>query len=377
MSRISSLETGAGLGGQLLGGLGGGQAPGAAFTQLLTGPQGGGAPPKQDTSPAAPSAPPAGDPGAPPKLSADDKRPPGDTRSARDIVDSDPTLKNLGNQSGVKDALKKQVGDFDKDPDAAYRASQVLQHIKQSKASDGKDRSDKVTDDGKIEGFTKDGDARHGTEAGLLQDFGKNGYSALQDNQKLDTTNDRHVKQDGTNMDNTTFAGHEIAHGIASVAGKFSQALDNLPGPLKSLLGPLHMVASGVSGGMNVADAAMTGGDVKQAGKDMASGMMRTGSNIASGIGELAADTAGKIPGVGKLVSAGVEIGASNISGALNTASTAVQGGDVKQAGKDWGANVAGTAAGATVGLADPTGIASAAAKNAVISAIDPSMRTA
>jgi len=96
-------------------------------------------------------------------LSADDKWADGGTRSAKDIIDGDPTLKNLGNQSRVKDNLKKQVGNFDNDPDGAYRASQVLQHIKQSKTSDGKDRSGDVT---------KDGDARHGTEAGLLQDFG-------------------------------------------------------------------------------------------------------------------------------------------------------------------------------------------------------------
>ena len=241
------------------GGAGAPSAPAGASGQAPAGAPGG---------PDAPGGQPAGDPNAPPKLSADDKRPDGDTRSAKDIVDGDPTLKNLGNQSGVKDNLKKQVGDFDHDPDAAYRASQVLQHIKQSKTSDGKDRSGDVTKGGKIEGFTKDGDARHGTEAGLLQDFGKNGYSALQDNQKLDKTNDKHVKQDGTNMDNTTFAGHEIAHGLSQATGWTGKQLDKLPGPLKAFLGPLHMTTAAISGGLNVADTALTGGDTKQAGKD-------------------------------------------------------------------------------------------------------------
>ena len=311
------------------------------------------------------------------KPSADDKRPASDDRSAKDIIDADPTLKNLGNQSGVKDNLKKQIGDFENDPDAAYRASKVLDYVKSSKASDGDERSGDVKDDGKINGFTKDGDARHGTEAGLLQDFGKNGYSALPDNHQLDKTNDKHVKKDGTNMDNLTFAGHEIAHGISDVAEKFSHALDNLPGPLKSLLGPLHMAASGISGGANVADAAITGGDVKQAGKDMASGMLTTGSNIAQGVGELAADTVGKVPGIGKEASAVFEIGSANISGGLDFANTAIQGGDVEQAGKAWGGNVAGTAAGVGVGMVDPTGVASGAVQSAVTNAINPATQDA
>ena len=323
-------------------------------------------------APGAAGAPPKGEAPASTKPSADDKRPTGDDRSAKDIIDADPTLKNLGNQSGVKDNLKKQVGDFENDPDAAYRASKVLDYVKSSKTSDGDERSGDVKDDGKINGFTKDGDARHGTEAGLLQDFGKNGYSALPDDHQLDKTNDKHVKKNGTNMNNLTFAGHEIAHGISDLAGKFSHALDNMPGPLKSLLGPMHMMASGISGGANVADAAMTGGDVKQAGKDMASGMLTTGSNIAQGVGELAGDTIGKVPGIGKGISAGLEIGSANISGGLDFANTAIQGGDLEQAGKAWGSNVAGTTAGVGVGMVDPTGVASGAVQSAVTNAIDP-----
>ena len=72
---------------------------------------------------------PQGGASAPPKPSADDKRPAGDTRSAEQIIDDSPTLKNLGNQSHVKDNLKKQVGDFEHDPDAAYRASKVVDYI--------------------------------------------------------------------------------------------------------------------------------------------------------------------------------------------------------------------------------------------------------
>ena len=57
------------------------------------------------------------------------QRPKDDNRSAQEIIDDSPLLKNLGNQSGVKDKLRERVGDFEHDADAAYRATQVLDHI--------------------------------------------------------------------------------------------------------------------------------------------------------------------------------------------------------------------------------------------------------
>ncbi len=65
-------------------------------------------------------------------LGPDTKRPQGDFRTAQQIIDDNPLLKNLGNQSGVKDTLRERVGDFEHDPDAAYRASRVLEHIENS-----------------------------------------------------------------------------------------------------------------------------------------------------------------------------------------------------------------------------------------------------
>lgn len=308
---------------------------------------------------------------APTKPSPTDKRPEGDTRSAQEIIDGDPTLRNLGNQSGVKDNLKKQVGDFETDPDAAYRASAVLQHIKSSATSGGEERSGEVTNNGKIEGFTKDGDARHGTEAGLLQDFGRQGYSILKDDQKLDTTNDEHVKQDGTNMDNAEFVGHKITKGISDATGWISDKLNDLPGPLKSFLGPLHIMSEAVSGGMNVANTAINGGDVGQAGKDMASGLLNAGANIVKGMGELAGETVGKVPGVGKIISAGAETMATAVAGSLNVADTAVQGGDAKAAAEEMGYDTAQTAVESAVGVVDPTGVVSGKAGEEFRGAVD------
>ena len=115
------------------------------------------------------------------------ERPENDERSAQDIIDGDPLLKNLGNQSGIKDRLKEQVGDFEKDADAAYRASQVLEYIETHDA-DGKPITGGDVGNGSIDGITKDGEARHGTEAGRLQDFGKYGFSSLKAGEVTETS---------------------------------------------------------------------------------------------------------------------------------------------------------------------------------------------
>ncbi|GGJ85896.1 hypothetical protein [Pseudomonas matsuisoli] len=106
------------------------------------------------------------------------ERPENDKRTAQEIIDGDPLLKNLGNQSGIKDMLKERVGDFENDADAAFRASQVLEHIETHDA-DGKVLSGGDVGNGSINGFTKGGEAKNGTEAGRLQDFGKYGFSSL------------------------------------------------------------------------------------------------------------------------------------------------------------------------------------------------------
>lgn len=131
-------------------------------------------------------------------------RPPGDTRSAEEIRVDNPVLANLGNQSSVRDNLNELVGgDMYNDPDQAFQAAAILTHIKSLGQADGTARSEEVMGNGKIEGFTKDGHARHGTEAGMLQDVNKYGLGHLERaNGTLDSTNDKHVNANGTNRDN-------------------------------------------------------------------------------------------------------------------------------------------------------------------------------
>lgn len=107
------------------------------------------------------------------------ERPKGDNRSAQDIINDTPLLRDLGNQSGVRDMLEERVGgDIRTDADAAFRAVQILEHVE--RFDENGDRiAGKDVDNGRVDGFTKGGDAKHGTEAGRLQDFGKYGFSNL------------------------------------------------------------------------------------------------------------------------------------------------------------------------------------------------------
>ncbi|MEN4903244.1 hypothetical protein [Luteimonas sp. TWI662] len=168
-------------------------------------------------------------------------RPPGDTRSAAEIREDNPVLANLGNQSKVRDNLNELVGgDMHNDPDQAFRAAAILTHIKSLGQADGTARSEEVMGNGKIEGFTKDGHARHGTEAGMLQDVNKYGLGHLERaNGTLDSTNDKHVKADGTNRDNWDV-----------IRDDYLRPMLNLGGAAASLIP--HPAAQAFAGGVNI-----------------------------------------------------------------------------------------------------------------------------
>ncbi|MCJ2012392.1 type III effector HrpK domain-containing protein, partial [Methylobacterium sp. J-076] len=101
-----------------------------------------------------------------------------DKRTAQDIIASSPALMSLENQNGTKDQLKAQVGDFENDPNAAYRAKQVLEHIEKIDYN-GNRYTGGESVNGHIDGFDKKGHAGKGSEAKRLEAFGKDGFSAL------------------------------------------------------------------------------------------------------------------------------------------------------------------------------------------------------
>ena len=122
----------------------------------------------------------------------------GDNRSADQIINDNPVLKNLGNQKDIKqEDLKKQFGDWtSNNPDEKSRAlaaknmSYFLNNVKALDNREGGDRGD-VSTNGKIEGLTKGGDARHGTEAAIVKDVAEQGLDKMfPKDGKLTQTND-------------------------------------------------------------------------------------------------------------------------------------------------------------------------------------------
>lgn len=137
------------------------------------------------------------------------KRPEGDHRSAEQIINDNPILKNLGFQKDIKRELAyERLGDWtanNPDPesraDAAFNAARVLNWIDTSLTAKGKSRG-KYSDNGDLEGITRSGDARRGTPAGMWKDFTEQGYRALRSDHRLDPNSSRHVTSNGTNNSN-------------------------------------------------------------------------------------------------------------------------------------------------------------------------------
>ncbi|GGG83989.1 hypothetical protein GCM10011415_37530 [Salipiger pallidus] len=118
-------------------------------------------------------------------LNHDTKRPKGDKRSADEIIDDNPILAQLSKRE--KHALKQMVGDFENDPDAAFRAVAVLNHIEHFDA-EGNEIFDKSVGDGRVSGFRKGKDAKGGSEAKRLETFFKEGYGSLKGDAEIDGT---------------------------------------------------------------------------------------------------------------------------------------------------------------------------------------------
>lgn len=121
--------------------------------------------------------------------------------------------------------MKERCGDWtDANPDkearadAAYNIREVLEYIDSMKSADGRHRG-AAAGDGNIEGITADGDARHGTEAGMLKDFAEQGYSVFDGSHRLHATSDTHVRWDGSNKDNFQWFCGEVGKALFFIPG--------------------------------------------------------------------------------------------------------------------------------------------------------------
>ena len=174
-------------------------------------------------------------------------RPPGDNRTAEQIINDNPILKKLGHQKDINRSLAyKLLGDWtsnNKDPDAradaAFNAARVLNYIDTSLSADGEHRG-KAHGNGDLEGITRSGDARHGTPAGMWKDFTEQGYLALHEHHRLDSTSDTHVRKDGTNKDNVQWAAGEAGKRTRFIPGLSNILLgigDSEPGVIGAIKG--------------------------------------------------------------------------------------------------------------------------------------------
>lgn len=188
----------------------------------------------------------------------------GDNRSADQIINDNPVLKNLGNQKDIKqEELKKQFGDWTaNNPDekgralAAKNMSYFLNNVKALDNREGGDRGD-ISTNGKIEGITKHGDARHGTEAAIVKDVAEQGLDKMfPKNGRLTTTNDEMVNLNGTNKS-----------GFQGICLKLGKALAFIPGLSNVLTGmgrsestnPWDVIKGGIVGGVKTAFDALKG----------------------------------------------------------------------------------------------------------------------
>ncbi|MGY2376761.1 hypothetical protein ACW9IB_19865 [Pseudomonas sp. SDO524_S393] len=119
---------------------------------------------------------------------APEQRPSGDTRTARQIIDTSPALKHLLRRPHsyiITDALKRQLGDWTathlgrkRRADTVYSLARVVNFI--DNLNDRK-VGNSERGDNKINGFHNAGYAtRKNSEARLLVEFAEKGYDALQ-----------------------------------------------------------------------------------------------------------------------------------------------------------------------------------------------------
>lgn len=247
-------------------------------------------------------------------MGPDDKLlPPGDKRSAQEILDSPEgkILKNLGNQEGIRDRLKEAVGDFNTDPDAAARGIAYLRKIKNMPGPEGP-RSEGMRTSDSMDGVTKDGDVRAGTEMAMLKDSLKGGphisddsvrgkpvdrdaaYKYMNEQKALAPTNDKHVKNGENIVSDAKVIGSDILEGLGKVFGGmlkiFGKLLSFIPGVGK-IFGKIGETAGALlEGGLNSASRAAIG-DTKGADIAGKQGVAKaTGSlvDIAPGMGPVA-----------------------------------------------------------------------------------------
>jgi hypothetical protein len=222
-----------------------------------------------------------------------EQAPPGMTIAQINKLDSG-LLGNLGNQNlegrgTIKELLSRKVGgDITTDVNAAWRAFRGLQAVKNEKNSDGTPMPTSVAHDGKIDGFTKSGQAPHGSQAGSLQDW------LLHDRSPTEGLESDPSPQTGAN--GTSASGFQtFAHEVRDDFKKFAHGIKNV---FVGIGHGIEDVAKGI--GHGVKD--LFTGHIAQAGADIVGGVTKGVNDVVKPVTALVGDTLGDIPGVGKVL---------------------------------------------------------------------------
>lgn len=219
-------------------------------------------------------------------------RPPTDKRTAEQIINDNPILKNLGHQKDInREQAYARLGDWtsrNQDPDAradaAFNAARVLNYIDTSLSASGEHRGT-AQGNGDLEGITHSGDARRGTPAGMWKDFTEQGYTALRDDHRLDATKDSHVKRDGTNKDNLPWFAGEAGKKlwfIPGVSNALQGAANADSGFDATVSGALAGVQKTREDGFDKALAGAATGDIKAVAKGYVDTLVKNEATPAS-----------------------------------------------------------------------------------------------
>jgi hypothetical protein len=249
-----------------------------------------------------------------------EKAPPGMTVADINRLDGG-LLGHLGNQNlqgqgTIKELLsKKYGGDVTTDPDAAWRAYRALVAVKNETNTDGTPKPASVIHDGRIDGFTKGGEAPHGSEAGSLQDL---------------LLHDRTPSKLEPDPSPQTGANGGSASGIETIGHKIKDGFKTLGNDIKHVFTGIGHGIEDVGKGIGTGVKDLFTGHIAQAGADVVHGFTSGATDVIKPVTTLVGDTLDNIPVVGKSmgnVVKGVGSGASDmLTGWGNAAEDAAHG---------------------------------------------------
>jgi hypothetical protein len=232
---------------------------------------------------------------------------------------------NLQGQGTIKQLLSQKVGgDVTSNANAAWDALQDLEVVKNENNSDGSAMPSSVAHDGKIDGFTKSGQAPHGSQAGSLQDWLLHNRSPTEG---LESDPSPQCGANGTSASGLQTFDHEVDDAFK----KFGDDLKNV------FVGIGHGIEDLAKGiGEGVKD--FFTGHIAQAGADIIGGITGGVNDVVKPVTALVGDTLDDIPGVGKFLGDAVTgIGdtySNYLTGVGNTAEDVAQG-NWSKAGSD------------------------------------------